>query len=224
MPLNSTWWTVLEKYVYYSPEPPPRIRTKPLKIICVGPPRSATESLQAALQRLGYDAVYHGWDILFEEPNRSQGWVRLARRKWLNEAPGLPIKAQEFDELMGHAEAVVDAAGSVFAAELIAAYPDAKVILNIRSDMDAWMGSMEESLVKINGSWTLYCFHWFSRRLFWAWNGFERYLWPAMFRNLDSREGHAAATAARGKWIYQGTCDERLVMVLSANISKSIAT
>jgi len=107
---------------------------------------------------------------------------------------------------MGHAEAVVDAAGSVFAAELIAAYPDAKVILNIRSDMDAWMGSMEESLIKINGSWTLYCFHWFSRRLFWAWNGFERYLWPAMFRNLDSREGHAAATAARGKWIYQEHC------------------
>lgn len=205
MPLNSTWWSFVENCIYSTPEPPPRKRTETLKVICVGPPRSATESLQAGLQRLGYDAVYHGWDILFEEPSRCRGWVRLARRKWLNEAPGLPIRAEEFDELMGHAEAVVDAAGSVFAADLIAAYPDAKVVLNTRQDMDAWMRSMQESLISINNNRILYCFHFFSKRLFWAWNAYERYLWPAMFRNLDSREGHGAATLARGKWVYQGT-------------------
>lgn len=105
---------------------------------------------------------------------------------------------------MGHAEAVVDATGSVFAAELIAAYPEAKVILNTRKDMDAWMRSMNESVINVNRNWILYSMHWFSKRLFWAWNGYERYLWPAMFRNLDSREGHAAATLARGKWVYQG--------------------
>lgn len=34
--------------------------------------------------------------------------------------------------------AVTDAVASVFAAELIAAYPEAKVVLNYRRDLDAW--------------------------------------------------------------------------------------
>lgn len=46
--------------------------------------------------------------------------------------------AADFDPLIGHSVAVTDAAGSVFAAELIAAYPEAKVVLNYRKDLDAW--------------------------------------------------------------------------------------
>ena len=205
MVLTSAWWRFLENHVYDRPEPPARTRTKPLKVICVGPPRTATESLKEGLTKLGFEA-YHGWDILFEQPNRAQGWTRLARRKWLNEAPGLPITAAEFDELMGHADAVVDAPGSCFAAEMIAAYPDAKVILGTRSrnDLDSWMRSLEESLVAINLNWTVYILSWFHADLFWAWNVYERYLWTGMFRCLDSREGFAAATRARGKWVYEG--------------------
>lgn len=46
--------------------------------------------------------------------------------------------AADFDPLIGHSVAVTDAAASVFAAELIAAYPEAKVVLNYRKDLDAW--------------------------------------------------------------------------------------
>lgn len=46
--------------------------------------------------------------------------------------------AADFDPLIGHSVAVTDAAASVFAAELIAAYPEAKVVLNYRRDLDAW--------------------------------------------------------------------------------------
>src|SRR5687768_15460213 len=61
MPLNSLWWKFLESTIYKRTEPPPRERTRPLKLICVGPPRSATESLAAGLTRMGLQNVYHGW-------------------------------------------------------------------------------------------------------------------------------------------------------------------
>jgi hypothetical protein len=79
--LDGWWCWFLENYVYVLPEPPPRARTKPMEVICVGMPRSGTESLQHALIKLGYNHTFHGWDITFEEPNYSQQWVRLCRKK-----------------------------------------------------------------------------------------------------------------------------------------------
>ncbi|KAB8075547.1 hypothetical protein BDV29DRAFT_190161 [Aspergillus leporis] len=55
----------IKKYIYSYPKPPPRVRNKPLHLICVGLSRSGTESLRVALQKLGYD-TYHGWDSIME--------------------------------------------------------------------------------------------------------------------------------------------------------------
>lgn len=52
-----------------------------MEVLCVGMPRTGTESLQKALLTLGYDYTYHGWDVIFEEPNYSEQWARLARKK-----------------------------------------------------------------------------------------------------------------------------------------------
>lgn len=79
--LNTWWYRFLEEHIYALPEPPPRVRTKPLEVICVGLPRSATESLQHALLTLGYDHTYHGWDIIYERPNYAPQWVKLCRKK-----------------------------------------------------------------------------------------------------------------------------------------------
>ena len=93
-----------------------------MEVLCPGFPRNGTESLQAALLKLGYDYTYHGWDILFEDPPRMPGWTRLCRKKWHVKPIGdVSISAAEFNELIGHCTAVADAAGSCFAAELIAA-------------------------------------------------------------------------------------------------------
>ncbi|RYP42518.1 hypothetical protein DL767_000206 [Monosporascus sp. MG133] len=133
----NTWFCHLLEYAYSLPDPPPRKRTKPMEVLCVGMPRSGTESLQRALLRLGYDHTLHGWDIVFEDPNYCQQWVRLCRKKWFGPLDGeTKITAADFDALLGHAVAVTDTAGSVFAAELIDAYPDAKVILNYRKDLE----------------------------------------------------------------------------------------
>lgn len=147
-------WKLLERTVYRLPYAPPRVRKEPMQVFCVGFPRTGTESLQQALITLGYDYTYHGWDILFEQPLYSDKWVDLERRKFkvhTNNRSILDddckITAAEFDEVFGRCTAVTDAAGSVFAAELIEAYPDAKVVLNIRRDEDAWYQSACKTLV-----------------------------------------------------------------------------
>lgn len=201
--LDSWWWKLLENYVYRIPEPPPRRRTKPMEVICVGPPRSGTESLQQALLTLGYDHTFHGWDILFEEHTRMPAWVRLCRKKWYGDESGdVTISAAEFDELLGHAIAVTDVAASAFAAEMIAAYPDAKVILNTRHDLEAWHHSAVKTLVGINDNWVFWLGSMFEREFFWAWHVYERFMLPVFFRAPDGNM--ATAIRRNGKWVYRG--------------------
>ncbi|KAI7764064.1 hypothetical protein LZL87_006446 [Fusarium oxysporum] len=188
------------------PEPPPRKRTKPMEVLCVGLPRSATESLQTALLKLGYDHTYHGWDIVYETPNYSSKWVRLCRKKWFGSLDGnTTITKQEFDEVLGHSVAVTDAAGSVFAAELIAAYPDAKVVLNYRKDLNAWHESAVKTLVTVHENWALYILSCLGKVPFWGWHVYERFMWPGLFRALD---GNIETGIARnGKWVYKEHCN-----------------
>lgn len=206
MGINSWWWHFFENYLYNIPEPPPRKRTKPLEVICVGPPRSATESLQAALLKLGYDHTHHGWDVIFEKPNRARGWARLARRKWLGAAPGLPITAEDFDELLGNSVAVTDAAGSCFAGELVRAYPKAKVIINRRRDLDAWLVSMDESMLAAARKPFLMIITWFDPTFWWVTHAYGRLLWPGLFNCLGlPPSGFVDAVLNRGKLVYEGS-------------------
>jgi hypothetical protein len=104
--------------------------------------------------------------------------------------------------LIGHSVAVTDAAGSVFAAELIGAYPDAKVVLNYRRDIDAWHRSTTTTLMRSDGHWALFLLSCLSRECFWAWHVYVRFMWPGLFRALD---GNIETGMARnGKWVYHG--------------------
>lgn len=61
MPAVNNWFMrFLENYIYALPEPPPRKRVKPMGVLCVGMPRTGTESLQHALLRLSSNHIYHG--------------------------------------------------------------------------------------------------------------------------------------------------------------------
>ena len=229
---DSWWWRSLERYVYALPDPPPpRTRTRPMEVICVGLPRSGTESLQQALLTLGYDHTYHGWDIIFDEGCYSPGWVALARRKWFGRRPPPgpltsgssgkhsrggtdgsasadadegedTITAADFDALLGHSVAVTDAAASVFAAEMIAAYPEAKVVLNMRRDVDAWHRSVIQTLVSSSESWVFWVVSLLDRECFWACHVYWRFMWPLLFRAPDGDMANAIRKNA--KWISRG--------------------
>lgn len=54
---------------------------------------------------------------------------------------GSGLCREDFDALLGNSEAITDSPGTLFARELIQAYPEAKVILN-RRDVDSWHRSM----------------------------------------------------------------------------------
>ncbi|KAI7700906.1 hypothetical protein KC353_g15615, partial [Hortaea werneckii] len=183
---------IAEKIFYNEPSPPPRKRdpSKPMQVICPGFPRSATESLQFALLKLGYDHT-------------------LARRKFDGADDGdCTITAAEFDELLGHATAVVDTAGSVFASELIAAYPDAKVILNHRRNLDAWQASCLANLGPVNTSRVIWLTCIFTSYGYWSWQFFMRYGLGGVFRAGTSGSFGLLEYAMRknGKWIYREHC------------------
>ncbi|KAH8894305.1 hypothetical protein GQ53DRAFT_859071 [Thozetella sp. PMI_491] len=204
--MNSWYYRFLENYVYVRPSPPPRKRTKPMEVLCVGMPRSGTESLQIALLKLGYDYTLHGWDLIHEEPNYAQEWVKLCRKKWFGPLDGgSPFTAEEFDAVLGHSVAVTDAAASVFAAELIAAYPDAKVVLNYRNDLDAWHRSATQTIVKVNKGWGIYLLAGLSGQIFWSWQLYIRLMWPGLFRALDG--DIETGMSRNGKWVYREHCN-----------------
>ncbi|KAK4040581.1 hypothetical protein C8A01DRAFT_35446 [Parachaetomium inaequale] len=204
--LSHPLWTLLEQHIYALPNsPPPRKRTRPMQVLCVGLLRTGTESLQQALLRLGYDYTYHGWDIVFDEACYAPGWVRLARRKWFPTGgpPGDshskgPVTAAEFDEVLGHSVAVTDVAGA-FAADMIAAYPEAKVVLNLRRDLDAWERSLRGTLVRSGESWAFWVASWLGRECFWAWHLYNRVATPLLFRAADGDLKRAIVGNAR--WV-----------------------
>lgn len=150
----------------------------------------------------------HGWDIVYDDECHSPGWVKLARKKWYGDAFGdNTITADEFDELLGHSVAVTDAAANVFAADMIAAYPDAKVVLNMRRDTEAWHRSVVNTLVHANESWGFWLASLLDRECFWAWHVYERFLWPLLFRAPDGQMGTAIRRNA--KWIARGALSRR---------------
>lgn len=124
-------------------------RQKPMKILAVGISRSGTESLREALHILGFEHTYHGFDSIL--PSSSlEATYRLLQKKY-NTAPyngkTTKLTADDFDSVLGDCVGVTDLTAAEFASELINAYPDAKVILNVRRDLDGWYRSVQQTMV-----------------------------------------------------------------------------
>jgi hypothetical protein len=197
------------KFFFGYSDLPARVRTKPVRVICVGLPRSATESLSVALQKLGYN-TFHGWDLMAQSGNDLEGWAKLAERKYSTrkreiiesdkEAP--LITRAEFDALLGDHDAIIDTAASVFCAEIVAAYPEARIILNSRADLAAWQRSVVRTIVPITESWFLWLVSWFHSESWWMYQFYMQYWQPGLFR-AEGPSGVRGAVVGRGKWVYQ---------------------
>jgi hypothetical protein len=104
-----------------------------MQIIGAGFGRSGTMSLKVALERLGYKPCYHMLEVL-KHPSHIDGWLAAAE--------GKPV---DWDSILGGYEAGVDYPLSPFYKELMAAYPNAKVILSVR-DPQRWYESTLETI------------------------------------------------------------------------------
>ncbi|PYH31858.1 sulfotransferase family protein [Aspergillus neoniger CBS 115656] len=110
-------------------------REVPMQVLALGLCRTGTDSLRQALRALGYNDTYHGYAAVLENPRDCEMWLAALSAKY--EGKGRPFGREEFDQILGHCQAVSDFPAACFADELIQTYPEAKVILTVR-DVDDW--------------------------------------------------------------------------------------
>ncbi|KAM0798917.1 P-loop containing nucleoside triphosphate hydrolase protein [Usnea florida] len=110
-------------------------RRVPMKVLVLGMPRTGSTSLKSALEMLGFFNVYHGEDAFFLNPRDCEMWMEALDAKY--HGKGTKYSRKEFDQLLGHCQAVSDMPAICFGPELVEAYPEAKVILPTR-DLDGW--------------------------------------------------------------------------------------
>src|SRR5436305_3601510 len=123
-------------------------RTIPLQVICPALSRNGTDSMRKALEILGIGRTFHGFR-LGERPNDMETWIDLVDRKYpRSDDPKdvRPIPAAAFDRVIGDCGAVTDMPCAAFWRELMAAYPNAKVVL-VERDVDAWFRSFQQTVV-----------------------------------------------------------------------------
>ncbi|KAK4499975.1 hypothetical protein PRZ48_008161 [Zasmidium cellare] len=144
-----------------------RHRDRELKVLCLGLGRTGTDSLRNALGELGYNDVAHGWYFMTEENIKTGIQIERLNRAKYSTSSTTSLTAEEFDKVLGHCMATTDLPMASFGIELLKAYPNAKVILNRRSDLDAWHRSQLNTIDKINMDWASWSRQWFDAEAFW---------------------------------------------------------
>ncbi|MCJ1245870.1 hypothetical protein MMC30_003074 [Trapelia coarctata] len=114
----------------------------PLKLLCFGLSRTGTSSLRVALWELGLEA-YHAFAIL-ENPPDGVLWQQALRAKF--EGKGPSFTKADFDSLFYDCHAVIDLPSYLFVEELLAAYPEAKVLVTTR-EFESWRSSCTNTIV-----------------------------------------------------------------------------
>lgn len=109
-----------------------------LRVIGAGWPRTGTTSLKIALERLLASRCYHMYD-LFTDPRQIDTWDRA-----------LEGDMSGVHQLMSGYGAALDWPASFFWPQLLAANPEAIVLLSVR-EPTAWWRSMSATIVPVSG-------------------------------------------------------------------------
>ncbi|CAH0054343.1 unnamed protein product [Clonostachys solani] len=113
-------------------------RKVPMKVLILGLGRTGTASMRAAMKQLGYVDTYHMMNCSIENPPDALMWMDALTAKY--DGKGKPFTREDWDKLLGNAQAVCDWPAIAFAKELIEAYPEAKVVLTNR-EVHSWHAS-----------------------------------------------------------------------------------
>jgi len=105
----------------------------PLSVIGAGFGRTGTESMKLALETLGLGPCHHMHEV-HADPEQTALWRRIAR----GEPP-------DWEAAFAGYNSAVDWPSAYFWRELAEAFPDAKVILTVRS-AESWHASMEKTI------------------------------------------------------------------------------
>ena len=141
---------------------PPSDTSGPPEVISVGLWRMGTVSMATAYNILGL-RPHHAMD-LHENYDEYKIWEQAAEATFpnvaaKNQTDKVPFTREQWDQIYGQYGAVTEI-GAAFAEQLIAAYPDAKVVI-CRRDYDKWLPSFKEGvlgpLFSYQGTFLKYC-------------------------------------------------------------------
>lgn len=107
----------------------------PLKVIGAGLGRTGTMSLKLALEQLGFGPCYHMFEVFREAAQRVPHWERVTRGENV-----------DWEEVFAGFQATVDWPACNYYRELMARYPEAKVILSLRP-ADKWFASTQATIL-----------------------------------------------------------------------------
>ncbi|NNE24784.1 MAG: sulfotransferase family protein [Rhizobiales bacterium] len=107
-----------------------------LSLIGAGFGRTGTESMKLALEQLGLGRCHHMREVIDDEELRDR-W-----RKVVNGEP------PDWDQLFDGFGCTVDWPSAYYWRELAAHYPDAKILLTVRSS-DSWYKSFSNTILKV---------------------------------------------------------------------------
>ncbi|CAG8970810.1 hypothetical protein HYALB_00001597 [Hymenoscyphus albidus] len=136
------------------------VATKPrpleMQVLCLGLSRTSTMTMYTALNKLGYRS-YH----MLEAPkpyNKRYRHINCWREALKFKVHGIGQKygPEDFDKLLQEYSAVTDMPCVNFAAELVAAFPNSKIVL-IQREPSSWVKSVETSIYSIL-SWRIWPF------------------------------------------------------------------
>jgi len=147
-----------------------------LDVIGAGFGRTGTNSLKVALEELGFEKCYHMIEVM-KNPSHMRQWTNIIENGQV-----------DWESLFNGYQAAVDWPASAYYKELIAAYPDAKVILTVR-DPERWHESVVSTIYQVNSK--------FGRvlqtipvagRFF---NGINKLVWEGIFHGRLEDKAHA---------------------------------
>ncbi|RVX70421.1 hypothetical protein B0A52_05920 [Exophiala mesophila] len=115
------------------------VRKVPMEVLSLGAPRTGTLSMASAYKILGIPS-YHFASVVVNSRDADM-WLEAMDAKYNPDSRRPAFTRRDFDQLLGHVGATTDAPTILFWQELIAAYPEAKVVL-VERDEDKWLKSI----------------------------------------------------------------------------------
>ncbi|KAK0513940.1 hypothetical protein JMJ35_003662 [Cladonia borealis] len=109
-----------------------------MEVLALGMSRTGTYSMYTALQILGLKSM-HMAELRFTPPGTHALWLKGLEAKY--HGKGKKYGKAELDKLLGEYSAITDIPCIMFTEELLAAYPDAKVLITTR-DEETWLWSI----------------------------------------------------------------------------------
>ncbi|KAE9376155.1 hypothetical protein N431DRAFT_371218 [Stipitochalara longipes BDJ] len=125
-----------------------------MEVLVLGLCRTGTLSMKIALEELGYKNVYH-FSTVDEDPAHAGLWIEALRRKYEAQlGNSIETPKTNWNQILEGCNAVTDIPAACFGPELIAAYPDAKIILTTRSAA-SWQKSMLRTIHSLQSSYII---------------------------------------------------------------------